>query len=242
MRFVFIILLMTQIAWAREDKRITGTVYWNNKLSFGFTTTGGNSDTLNFNGGLQINRNKLWVDEWTFQSEFRYGTDKERISTEKASASLRYAISLTRSFYNFYRVLISHDYMAKEKIRITPTGGIGYWFFDRPAPVLRMMGEIGGGYSKYYLKDNSEEDDILLQVRGFFEWALSGPFLMGENIYMYPAMGRNRNLIQSKTYLEININDRLSNSYIYEIDYNSNPPEGVKKSDRILIISLEWIF
>ncbi len=201
----------------------------------------GNSKVFNFNGNVNINRNQLWVNEWTFYADFKYSTDHGEITTEKLDTSLRYAFSFKKMLYNFYRIGLLHNYTANLNLKIFPTLGIGYWLFDLSA--LKLMGEIGAGYSKSYYRTDHEEQNYILQTRAFFEMEIVTSIIVGENFYFFPSMDEKGSYFsQSSSYLKMKFNDKLSFVFKVDMDYNSKPSPDTKNRDMYYSVNLEWVF
>ncbi|MCK5268820.1 MAG: DUF481 domain-containing protein [Spirochaetes bacterium] len=222
----------------KEEKRTRGTVTWMSKFSTGFSLAYGNSDTTELNGDFKLNVNTMWINEWTLDSSFSYSKIDGKIETQKVYSSLRYGHSLTDALYGFVRIAAEHDLVSKINIRIIPTAGIGYWFFDKP--ILKIMTEVGAGYRKTFY-NNDIRDEAVFQIRVFLETKLGKYLTIGNDFYIFPSADDISNyILTTNPYLSINLTKTTFLKLHYTLEYNTEPSQGIKNHDGSLKINIGW--
>lgn len=220
---------------AKEIPRI-----WKKEVSVGYNTWRGNTKKENISLGIFINRNRKYIDEWTFKGNFLYSEANQRMDTQKWDSMLRYAFSINKAWYNFYRLEANHDKFANVYYRIIPSSGMGYWFFDLPQ--TKFLGEIllGWEYTNYY-RERDNTSNLVAIPRIFYEGNIYPNTKFTQNLLVYPALtdaGSYR--IHSDSSLTVSLSDTLGLRFSLVDNYNSSPSSNVKKNDMNFILSLVY--
>ncbi len=219
---------------AMKAKRVTGKPGWEFVINTGFSLTGGNSDLLNLNGGLKINKSLLWINDITLNVNFDYRLDKEEVKYRKWTISLRYGHSLTRAFYVFVQGNYRSDFASAVDNGIKFYGGAGYWFFDIPSPKLKFGLEAGGGWYKDYFANGTDESHAILDARLWFFWNFAEGVTFREDLDFIPNaddFSDFRFVLKSTTGLEFKINTILALAFDLNIRYTTNPQPTKKNTD-----------
>lgn len=236
MNIIFIVLvLFPYLALAQE--RTKGEVTWNNRVAVSGGLKGGNSETAEIKGEIRVNRNELWVHEWTIGVYGAYQTAQTNLLSQNAGAYVRFGWSITRALYNFYRVEVRHDEVSKTAFETVPTTGFGFWFFDETR--FRWLAEAGGGYRGVLLTDASYRNDIVMQVRMFLEWEFLDKCFTGIDAYYYP--GLSFQTMDGVFYIKVSAG-KLAARTEFTFRYNTSPAPGAFPADYGLNAGLEWNF
>lgn len=223
-----------------KDKQIV----WKRDIALGYNNVTGNTRESQFSGSFLINRNNVYVDEWTLTGNIYYSSNKRKMDSQKWFVSGRYAYSFgrTRRWYNFYKMEADHDRFADIGHRLVPSAGIGYWLYDTCDFKLLAETAIGFEHTEYRT-DLKDGDKWVLIPRVFFEKRLFSNTTLTQDIYYYPELKKFGDCrLRSATSLNIGMNDKLSIKISLIDDYNSIPPKGVKDNDLRLISALAYSF
>lgn len=230
-----------QQARAEEKKeRKRGELLWDRRLAAGYEAQRGNTDRDAVHGDFLFNRNRLWIDEWTFKGEGSQEYTDDKKITQKANGMARYAWSLSQKVYNFYRFGAEHDRFEGIDARLLPTAGFGYWFFDQET--LKLLGEAGAGYEYEFRRQARDEGDPVGQLRQMFS-KKTGNIEFGDDIYYFPKLtdfGDYR--FEGEVFLRFILTKHLAFKLKAADQYRSAPVGNRKKNDLTFTSSVEWLF
>jgi len=218
-------------------------VQWNRQVAAGFDRTRGNTDKSALNSSLSINRKTL-RDEWDAEAAIYYAEDRRQMNDRRYEGLLRYAFSFGRNlrWYEFNKLEAAHDRFADIEYRLTPTLGLGCWFFDEPT--FKLMVEGGGGADYTDFRTFSENKiDWIASGLGKLEWQLSPRITFSEKFTYYPSVtlsGEYR--FRSQSDFDYKFNKSLSVRLSLIDTYNSNPSPGIERSDLRLESKLSYRF
>lgn len=224
-----------------EGKRVRGTMVWDNALRFGCSFFNGTSGVLNLAGSLKVNRNRLWVDEWTCLLDYRQVQEGSRVYARRIDASLRYAVSLSKPLYVFLRTAFFSSYKAGLNRQVTPSAGTGYWFSDDKG--LKAMAEAGACYRCSVYAAGRTDREAALQFRTFLEWTFLPRTILGDDLYFYPSLEAGMPYsIRNSSFLKAGISGRFSLVFGLDADYDSYTGSSFRKPDLYYSLSLEYRF
>jgi len=239
--FVLCFFMLTGMLFAGNDQRVKGTVSWKNKLRLGFSLTGGNSALLNFNGGLSIHRNRLWVNEIGFAFDFDIREDRQALTYRKFTSHLRYGHSLNRRWYVFGGLWVASDLAAQLDYQLNPAAGTGYWLED--SKVLKWMQEIGAGYTDTRYLDGSFKGFWSLYARLFIKWQALKNLTLTEIMKYTPSVENFLDFhFQNDIKATLKIQKNFSFLLRFKLDYENLPVSGTLSVDDILSSGLQWSF
>ncbi len=219
-------------------------IIWKKEVALGYNRVTGNTRESQISGSFLINRNNMHIDEWILKGNAYYSSNNRKMNSQKWYGNGRYAHSFgsTKKWYNFYNMEADHDRFADIDYRLIPSAGIGYWFYD--IPEFKLMAEASIGYEHTaYRTDIKNEDEWILIPRAFLEKQLFTNTTIIQDLICYPAFENFNNYrLRSETTLNVAMNSKLSIRVSLLDEYNSTPPENVKKNDLRLTTSLAYSF
>ncbi len=217
---------------------------WNGKMSGSFDLIKGNTETAALGGGIAVKRKVVKKNEFDFSVNGFYGSSDKKMNAQRYDAMIRYAYSFGRSkkWYHFYKTEADHDRFANINARMTPSTGIGYWFWDEPS--WKLMSELGVGVTMTnYRDDRKNTADFVLIPRVYVEKTLRGKAKVSEDFTAYPSLtnaGEYR--LKSETALTTPVAEDINLKVSWINLYNSHPGGDTKKLDQQLLSSLEYQF
>ena len=233
-------VLKAPVPLPAEDKQIT----WKREVALGYNRVTGNTRESQLSGSFLISRNNKHVDEWALKGNIYYSSNNRKMDSQKWYSNGRYAYSFgsTKRWYNFCNMEADHDRFADIDYRLLPSTGIGYWFYD--IPEFKLMAEAGIGYEHTAYRSNIKNgNEWVLIPRAFLEKQLFTNTTISQDMIYYPAFENFNNYrLRSETTLKVAMNSKLSIRISLIDEYNSVPPEDVKKNDLRLITSLACSF
>lgn len=226
---------------AKKEERKRGDLEWKRKLSAGYDFSRGNTDTRRLNGDLLVNRNRLWIDEWTLKASGTQAYIQDKRNAQVAEGSLRYGHSITKKLYNFYRFSAEHDYFENVRARLLPSTGLGYWFFDTEK--IKLLAETGIGYQYELFRDGGRQGAVVGHARNMISRKITERVEVGNDLYYFPAIadfGDYR--FEDEAFLKFAISERLALKIQIKDQYRSMPRRDAKKNDLQFTSGLEYSF
>lgn len=225
---------------SHELKKVKGNVQWDARGSLGYELSdAGETETQLLHADFHLGRNRRWVDEWTWDGNLTQEYISGDSSAQRAETSLRYAWSFRKSFYNFYRMSAQHDFFENVNYRAIPSGGAGYWFFDRES--LRILFEAGLGYEITDFRDRKTTENLVLHARKSFLARLNSRVEVGTDLLYFPKVEDFADYrLETEAFLRISLSSRLYLKVKFQDRYRSDPTPGVRKNISRLSTSLEF--
>lgn len=221
-----------------EKKKI-----WSGEADLGADLQRGNKETAELTAGAAIKR-KTERNEFDLAGHAYYSAEDKKMNAQKYDAMTRYAYSFGKDlkWYNFYKGEAEHDRFANIDYRLTPTTGLGYWFYDTDD--FKAMAEIGVGIEYTVYREGKESDsEGILVPRIYLEKRLLGKSKISEDFTIYPSFtdsGEYR--AKSLTVLSAPLTEQVSLKFTLLDEYNSKPGGKAKKNDLRLTSGLSYSF
>ncbi|MBD3246083.1 MAG: DUF481 domain-containing protein [Candidatus Omnitrophica bacterium] len=215
---------------------------WERIVSAGYTQSSGNTETSQLTARLRFHR-KTAGDEFHLTGDVFYASADDEMNARIWNGMTRYAYSFGLQFhwYHFFRLEVNHDRFADIDYRITPSSGVGHWFYDTND--FKLMAECALGYEHTRYRSGGSSQEGLLVPRLYFESLLWEQSRLIQDFALYPSLtdgGTYR--IRSETSLLNKVDDRITLRFSLINEYNSDPASEVAHHDQRLISALEYSF
>lgn len=217
---------------------------WDGKVYGGFNRTRGNTKSTELSGGFLFHRKVEKKNEFHVKADTYYSATDRKMNAQKHLGMVRFAYSFgeSKKWYNFYKTEADRDRFANINARITPSSGVGYWFWDKED--LKLMAEAGGGVTHTDYRDETDsETELVLTPRVFGEVKLLDRVTVSEDATMYPSLtdrGEYRLVFDTSGVAQFTDQWGIRVSWINE--YNTDPGPDTKEHDMRLVSSLEFSF
>ncbi|MEJ2682625.1 MAG: DUF481 domain-containing protein [Gammaproteobacteria bacterium] len=212
---------------AEEQQDASNPTNWGGEGEFGFAVTKGNTDTQNFNVGINLQQ---VLKQW----ENTYGFDSLNESQEDQSSAERYTVNLqsnrkvSESNFILGTVTYEDDRFSGFDYEATASLGIGRRLIDMDGMQLDV--EVGPGHrtTKATTEDHARDESILRTAMKF-RYDLSETARFVQTITS--TAGDDRSVTKSDTALSAQIVGNLAMKVTFTVKYNSAPAEveNVKK-------------
>ncbi len=233
-------LNLEELVYINPSPKFSGEgVTWKGNIDFGGDISQGNTDTSEISlDGEAIARTKQ--DRYTIGIEVNRGKAND-ISTEFDNrGDIKYDHFLTKQWYLYANGAIEKDKFRDIKLRSLVGGGIGYQFYEQPD--LNLF--IEGGLNYVNTDYDEQEDEDYPSGR----WAIKYDQLIFADIVklfheqeVFFSLADTKDfLVFSKTGLRVPIGKNINASTQFDLDYNSEAPEGTEKLDKTLLFSLGY--
>lgn len=235
------------------EKIPDATAGWETKLSAGFETYGGNTDKDAVNGRIETQKSDgdtvviASVEGAWEQQEQTYVREDGSTYTddERTVGNAKFDVNVKERFDGFFvygAVNGKHDGFADLKYRFVESLGLGTYLVDEDA----LKFSVEGGFAYVEEKIGSEKGDYpALRLAERVDWKPD----WAEGISFYETAALLWDLDNTDHYLvaaEAGADVPLAGSFSLvlkaAVDYNSDPGEGVDKTDRKVIAQLAYTF
>lgn len=221
-----------------NDTRKKGDLSWTRKLTAGYSMSKGNSETQSLSGDFLINRNHLWIDEWTLKGNGLVSSADRKTNANRYSTELRYAFNYTQKLYHFFSMGAEHDYFQNVNFRLIPKTGLGYWFVDQDD--IKLMVESGVGYQMEWLRTQERENRVILHERLMTSKKLGEHVEVGFDGSYFPTIDKLSDYrVSAETFLRYIFTTRFALKIKLQDEYRSYAEGNQKRNDLRLIFGLE---
>ena len=216
-------------------------VTYNGDVQAGASLTSGNSDTLNGNfSGKFVARSKR--QRLTLRGLYHYGEDRNQLSAQEASGSVKYDFFVTQKLYTYVNTLLEHNKFQDLSLRSTMGGGLGYQFLEDARKALSF--ELGVSYfNEDFLK---AEDNAYAAGR----WSVNASYkLIPDRISLfhfhegYFGFDTLKDIyLRSEQGVRFTLIKDFYTTFQVNVNYDNTPPDGLKKTDTTLLFGLGYAF
>ena len=226
---------------------------WETKLSAGFETYGGNTDKDGVNGRIETQKSDgdtvviaSLEGAWEQQEQTYVREDGSTYEDdERTVGNAKFDVNVKERFDGFFVYAAAngkHDGMSNLKYRFVESLGLGTYLVDEDA----LKFSVEGGFAYVQEKIGSEDDDYpALRLAERIDWKPS----WADGVSLYETVACLWDLDDTDHYLvaaEAGADVPLAGSFSLvlkaAVDYNSDPGEGVDKTDRKVIAQLAYTF
>jgi putative salt-induced outer membrane protein YdiY len=215
-------------------------VKWHGNIAAGGNLQSGNTDRAGASIAFDLSR-RTEKDRISLRYLFNYGEENGEVDTRNHYGEAKYDYFLTPKFYAYLAGDVKNDKFDDTKLRFTVGPGLGYQVWDDP--VKSLLFEAGVGYfnwDRYYGEDS---DGLTARLGLDFRYQIFKWLAFTDRFNFYPTIGEGgefwwRNEAALVAPLGSGWSLRLANI----LDYQSNPPAGVDKTDVQWIGALQYSF
>lgn len=232
---VLLVLPTLALAAGEED---TAAGAWSGRGALGYTSTSGNTDSENLNANLQVSREKdLWKHSLTLEI-IQAETENEK-SADSWTLLERSQYRLSEKSYGFGQLRYQEDEFSGYEYQGTAVVGVGSRFIETDTQLLDLS--VGAGYRRAKESDSGDtQDGPIVSSDLRYEYKLSESATLSE-VALIEA-GEDNTYLQSETALLSSISGNLSSKISYLVKHNTEVPDDVEKTDKIISISLVYDF
>ena len=218
-------------------------VKWTGAVTASGMITRGNSVTETL--GISANAvRRAEQDRLTFGAGYQYGRqespgtgDKEK-TIDYLFLLGKYDYFFTRQLYGYGSVKIKRDQIADLDLRLTPSAGVGYQWFEGPTFNLSTEAGVAWIYEDY--GNAGSQDEIAGRLAYHVDWRPVSVLLLFHNLEWLPAFSGpfDDYLVNTDTGVRLNVTSSFFTEFKGELRRDSTPAPGRDKNDwRFLVRS-----
>lgn len=224
---------------------------WTGNIKAGATYARGNTDTDEYHLGFEAMR-RYDEDRLTFAGQYNLADQKlssaegRQISTDNWLATGKYDHFVTKKLYEYANLRLEHDRIADLYLRAQPGVGLGYQWIETPR--ANFSTEAGLGYTIAEYDAHGDEDsrtDTYVNARLAYHYdrVLRENVKFVHNVEYLPSLEDVEKFnVNADAGIRVTLTEKLFTEFKAEWRYDSQPAEGVHRSDFRYILSLGWEF
>ena len=217
---------------------------WTGDIFAGYNKTNGNTHKSSGSSSAQADK-KFKGAELLFKGNFFYSESNRKMDGQKWDVLGKYLFNFGGDdrWYNFYQVLVDHDYFADIDYRVTPAIGIGYHISKSEAWIWDA--DVGLGYriTRTRINEDAEDEVLTALAHTFMKKKVLANAFFSEDLTVYPGLKSGSGvLLKSESVFSNPLGKNLDLELKYIVDYNSEPADEKKKTDTQIITGIKYKF
>jgi putative salt-induced outer membrane protein YdiY len=215
-------------------------VIWSGNVRSGLNGSSGNSDTLNFNVGLNLQRRSL-RDRATLNGEYIFQQSDGDTEENKWFTELKYDYFISNDIYSFSLFRIGQDEASDLDLRTILSTGLGYQWIERKD--LKFATEAGFSWLYEDFSTGMSDNKITLRLAYHYENNLWDKVRFFNNLEFYPKITDPSDFFLTTTVgLRTNVSKTIFTEAKVIYQHDSTPAEENSKNNVNYLFSLGMNF
>lgn len=233
---------ITFVGYAQETAAVEIENPWRREISIGYNQSTGNTEKAELMLSGEIKK-VMAEAEFLGKAEIYYSSSDKKMDSQKWSSLVRYFYNFgdEKMWFNSYQVLVDHDRFADVDYRILPSVGLGYWFSKEDDWKAMLEGSFGFEVTNYRSSQPDDEEAVFIG-HTYLEKKILDNARITEDASIIPSLEGNGARFKSETAFTNPLSEALDLSIKFIVDYDTDPPPDIKKTDTRLITGLKYSF
>ena len=218
---------------------------WTGSVAAGALLIRGNSDTDSLSLSVNL-AHKTQQDDISVAASYLYGRTRDHTTgvvtttAENWQVDARYDYNFTKRFYGFLDGQVRKDRVADLDLRVVPSGGVGYRFFEQPDFTLAGEAGLAWVYEKYTNGTHTRED-VSLHLAYHVTKKFNDEVSAFHDLEYLPSVERSRNyIVNTDVGLRAQLTKHLFGEAKITLDYDSEPAKGSLKNNVYYAVNLGY--
>lgn len=218
---------------------------WTGTVVAGGSIVRGNTDTDTFTFSAHAVR-RGEKDRITLDSGFLYGRSQAANGDKQETANDwwiggQYDYFFTPKFYGYGNAKVERDVIAGISLRLTPGGGIGYQWFDRPDFHVKTEAGISWLYRDY--SHDGTNESVAARLAYHIDKKLYGKVTLFHDFEYFPGLDSFSDYyFDTAAGIRTDITAHFFTEAKVLYKYDARPAPGKGSSDQQFILGLGWSF
>ena len=215
-------------------------VVWSGNIRSGLNGSNGDSDTLNFNTGLNLQRRSV-RNRTTFNGEYIFQQSDGETEENKWFADLKHDYFFSNDLYGFVFSRIEQDESSELDLRTILSSGLGYQWLERKD--IKFATEAGLSWLYEDFKTGMDDNKITARLAYFYENDLWDKLRFFNNFEIYPRFSDPSDIFLTTTAgLRAKVTKKMFTEAKVIYEYDSTPATDTGKSNINYLFSLGMNF
>lgn len=226
--------------------KLEGPVAWETKVSAGMTSKSGNTESRSVSGGLETAKlvgDTLLRAYAGGEYETKQTVDEDGyVLSERTVGNSKAAINVKERFDTFFLfadVSVFHDDMAGVRYRAIESVGIGVFLIETD----NIAFSVETGVAYIHERAPAWDDYLGQRFAERLDWKADNTFRLWETVEAIPEFADSENVLASlEVGAESAINAILSLAVKLKMEYDSDPSEGIERTDSAFTTQITYTF
>lgn len=211
-------------------------VTWRGNIRSGLNGSNGDSDDLNFNAGLNLQRRSL-RDRTTFNGVYIFERSDGNTDENKWFTDLKYDYFFNNDFYGFAFSRIEQDDASDLNLRTILSSGVGYQWLERDD--FKFSTEVGLSWLYEDFTTDSDDNKISARLAYFYENEFWDRLKFFNNLEYYPKLSDPSDfLIITTVGFRSNVTEKLFTEAKVIFEHDATPADDSDKNNVTYLFSL----
>ncbi|MFW6414631.1 MAG: DUF481 domain-containing protein, partial [Verrucomicrobiota bacterium] len=212
---------------------------WSGSLSAGGNRQTGNTERTSATFEVNAAR-ETEVDELGLRFRYNYAEEDNSLTARNVYGEINYHYDITPRTYWLLEMSLLSDEFRDLDLRTTSGVGLGYRWLDRES--LRFATEGGLTYITRNYEGHEDDNSLSARLAAIFEWDVSDTFSLTEELTFYPALEGGSDIVKNEAGIKSQITNAWFLKLLHVINHDTDPPDGIDKTDTKLVLSLGYDF
>ena len=205
----------------------------------------GNTDTDTLNLTAHAIR-RTEKERFELDSGFLYGRQRVPNGSVHETANDwwiggQYDYFFTPKFFGYANARVERDIIAGISLRLTPGGGVGYQWFDRPDFHFKTEGGVSWLYRDY--SHDGTDQTVAARLAYHVDKKLNNKVSLFHNFEYFPGLESLNNFyFDTDAGIRADITDHFFSEFKVLYKYDARPAPGKGSSDQQFILGVGWNF
>jgi putative salt-induced outer membrane protein YdiY len=221
-------------------------VKWTGAISANGLLTRGNSNTDNIGLSIDASR-RAEKDRLSFLAGYLYGRQKNPDTGEKSTTTDnwflfgKYDYFLTKRLYAFFSTRIERDRIAELDLRLTPAGGLGYQWIEKPD--MNFLTEAGLAWVYENFSNADSDDHFALRLAYHFDKKLNDKVTFTHNLEYLPSIEDLSDFnLNADAGVRVTLTKNMFTELKVEWKFDNEPAPGAAENDLRWLLGVGWAF
>lgn len=212
---------------------------WHGSVTVGGADQSGNTDRSSFSAAAEaVRRTKR--DRFGLRFLFNYAKEDGEMTARNTFGASKYDYFLTKKLYSYLSVEMLSDEFRDLKLRTVTGAGLGWQVVERAD--LSFALEAGAAHINEDFEEAEDEGRIAARGSAILKWKIFGKVTFSNRLTVLPSLEDDQYQLRNEAALATPLGAGWSLKLSNVFEYDSQPPAGVKKTDRIWILGLQYRF
>lgn len=215
-------------------------VKWDGGITLAGSMQSGNTDrtgaSVAIEGGRRGERDRI-----SLSYLFNYGEEEDEVTTRNHFGALKYDYFFLSKMYGYLGLDVFNDRFRDLQLRTTIGPGVGYQVWEDPEKALGL--EAGLSYLSENYYEASDTDSLAARLAANFLFHFGTFLVFTDQVAFYPSLeGGEPDLLRNEATISAPLGAGWALRLSHILDYSSDPPDDVKKTDTTTLLGLQYVF
>lgn len=227
------------IEWSKVAAINPPKSLWHGSVTVGGADQGGNTDRASFSAAAEAVR-RTGRDRFGLRFLFNYAEEDGGMTARNTFGASKYDYFFTKKIYGYLSVEMLSDEFRDLTLRTVTGAGLGWQVVEKPD--LSFALEAGAAHINEDFEEAEDDSRVAARGSAILKWKIFGKVTFSDRLTILPSLEDDQYQLRNEAALTTALGAGWSLKISNVFEYDNQPPVGVKKTDRIWILGLQYTF